>query len=77
MRSFAGLATAFAIGFSTIAATAMPIDIELGKGQTQVTRVADGCGAERHRGPGGHCRPRYSCPSGWHSGPHGWHCYRN
>ena len=42
-----------------------------------VIKVIEGCGPEGHRGPYGHCRPRYSCPWGWHPGPYGWHCFRN
>lgn len=44
---------------------------------TAVIKVIEGCGPNGHRGPYGHCRPRYSCPRGWHSGPYGWHCFRN
>jgi hypothetical protein len=44
---------------------------------TAVIKVMDGCGPNWHRGPYGHCRPRYSCPPGWHPGPYGWRCFRN
>jgi hypothetical protein len=44
---------------------------------TPVIKVIEGCGPNGHRGPGGNCRPRYSCPPGWHPGPEGWHCFRN
>ena len=77
MRSLAGLAAALALGFSTIAATALPVDASLGNGNSQMTQVRYGCGPGGMRGPGGHCRPRYNCPRGWHPGPHGWHCFRN
>jgi hypothetical protein len=77
MRSLLGLAGALALGFSTIAATAMPIDASLGETSPTVAHVAYGCGPGMTRGPYGHCRPRFTCPPGWHPGPHGWHCFRN
>jgi hypothetical protein len=77
MRSFAGLATALALGLSTVAATAMPFNADLGNGKSELTQVRYGCGPNGMRGPGGHCRPRFNCPRGWHPGPHGWHCFRN
>jgi hypothetical protein len=77
MRSFAGLATALALGLSTIAATAMPFNADFGKGKSEMTQVRYGCGPNGMRGPGGHCRPRFNCPRGWHPGPYGWHCFRN
>jgi hypothetical protein len=40
-------------------------------------KVIQGCGPNGHRGPFGRCRARFSCPPGWHSGPHGWYCFRN
>jgi hypothetical protein len=56
---------------------AMPL-VALQQSQASAAiKVIDGCGPNGHRGPFGHCRPRYSCPPGWHSGPHGWHCFRN
>ena len=77
MRSFVGLAAALAMGFSTVAASAMPFDAGLGNGPSGLTQVRYGCGLNATRGPAGHCRPRFNCPRGWHSGPHGWHCFRN
>ena len=77
MRSFAGLAAALAIGFSTVAASAMPFDAGPGKGPGEMTQVRYGCGPNGTRGPYGHCRARFTCPPGWHPGPYGWHCFRN
>lgn len=57
---------------------AMPIAaVSQDAASSGIIRVADGCGPEGHRGPYGHCRPRYSCPWGWHPGPYGWRCFRN
>ena len=56
---------------------AMPFTPAHPGGGTHVIRVIEGCGPNGHRGPGGACRPRYSCPRGWHSGPDGWHCFPN
>jgi hypothetical protein len=77
MRSIAGLATALALGFSTVAATAMPFDANLGGPKSEATQVAYGCGPHGTRGPYGHCRHRFTCPPGWHTGHRGWHCFRN
>jgi hypothetical protein len=54
-KVFAVTLVAAAVGFSSIAAQAMPI----GSNQTQdrlVVQVAGGCGAGFHRGPYGGCR---------------------
>ncbi len=56
---------------------AMPLSPLQQHEATVVIKVIEGCGPNRHRGPYGHCRPRYSCPRGWHTGPYGWHCFRN
>ena len=42
-----------------------------------VQEVAYGCGPGWTRGPYGHCRPKYTCPRGFHPGPAGLHCVRN
>jgi hypothetical protein len=44
---------------------------------TPIIKVIEGCGPNEFRGPEGHCRPRGTCPPGWHPGPEGWHCFRN
>ena len=76
MRSFASLTVAAALGLSTLAASAMPFDAGLGKGQGEVTQVRYGCGPGGTRGPYGHCRARYTCPPGWRAGAYGWRCHR-
>jgi hypothetical protein len=43
-----------------------------------VVKVAEGCGAGRWRGPGGHCHPlavNRLCPKGYHIGPEGRRCW--
>ena len=61
----------------TTASQAMPIVTFHGPAHvTVITPTAGGCGFDRHRGPFGGCRPFYSCPGGWHSGPFGRHCFR-
>lgn len=77
MRSFAILAAAAAFGLSTLAASAMPVDPSPGQGAELLVQVRQGCGPGGFRGPAGYCRPRYSCPPGWHPGPYGSHCFRN
>src|SRR5262249_57552661 len=59
---FAFALIASAVGFSTIAAPAMPV----GSVQTQdslIVQVAGGCGVGFHRGPYGGCRR-----NGWYEG---------
>ena len=63
--------------FAAATAQAMPIAAVNQDEVSGVIKVADGCGPGGHRGPYGHCRPRYSCPWGWHPGPYGWRCFRN
>jgi len=77
MKSFVATATIIVAGLLAAAsAQAMPVAF-VHQNETAIIKVAQGCGPERHRGPYGHCRARYSCPAGWHSGPHGWHCFHN
>ena len=77
MRSFVAVAAAIALGFCTIAASAMPVDLSIGRDDNAVAQVRYGCGPGMTRGPADHCRPRFTCPPGWHPGPYGWHCFRN
>jgi hypothetical protein len=42
-----------------------------------VATTSGGCGWFGHRGPAGYCRPIFTCPPGWHTGPFGQHCFRN
>jgi hypothetical protein len=75
------IAIAVIAGAGVIAAAssqAMPLLAPVQQDEASgIIKVAEGCGAGGHRGPYGHCRPRYSCPWGWHPGPYGWHCFRN
>jgi hypothetical protein len=79
MKLLLASAVAFGLNLAAISASqAMPIvalDQKLPDGA--IIRVIEGCGPNGHRGPGGFCRPRWSCPYGWHSGPYGWHCFPN
>jgi hypothetical protein len=74
------LAATFIVGAGLIAAVpsqATPPAPAHAVGGTAIVRVIQGCGPNGHRGPYGHCRPRYSCPAGWHPARYGWHCFRN
>jgi hypothetical protein len=64
-------------GLFATASQAMPAAPVHQDEATAIIKVVDGCGPNGHRGPYGHCRARYSCPSGWHPGPYGWRCFRN
>jgi hypothetical protein len=77
LPALAALAS-FAIA-GTSASQAMPV-APLDQAQAEasiITPTAGGCGWVFHRGPYGGCRPMFSCPPGWHSGPFGRHCFRN
>jgi len=73
--SFAALGLISLAGISQ----AMPLVplADAGAEASLVTTTSGGCGWLGHRGPFGHCRPVFSCPPGWHTGPFGRHCYRN
>ena len=77
MRYVASLAIAIGLGFSSVSAQAMPFSPEVLTGDSMISKVRYGCGWQMTRGPYGHCRPRFTCPWGWHPGPYGWHCFRN
>jgi hypothetical protein len=70
------LATAAGLAMIAGAAQALPL-APVASAQTDVIRVAGGCGPGWHRGPYGGCRPLYNCPPGFHTGPYGRHCFRN
>ena len=75
-------ASALALGFGLFAMTpsqAMPLAplAAAVAGDAVIIRVAGGCGWGSHRGPFGGCRPLYSCPPRFHSGPYGRRCFRN
>jgi hypothetical protein len=77
MHRIASLAVVLSLGLSTVAATAMPVAPDPLKDNSAVSQVRYDCGPGMTRGPYGHCRPRFTCPPGWHPGPAGWHCFRN
>jgi hypothetical protein len=66
------IATAFLLGTN-----AMPMAPVAPAQNTDITRVAGGCGPGWHRGPYGGCRRNYAnpaahaCPRGWYAGPYG------
>ncbi len=77
MRTIAAFGLTLGFGLSAISAQAMPFSAANLAGDSMVSQVAYGCGAGMTRGPYGHCRPKFSCPPGWHPGPLGFHCFRN
>jgi len=70
------LATALVLAMIAGAAQAMPL-AAVAPAQTDVIRVAGGCGPGWHRGPYGGCLRNYAnpaahaCPRGYHIGPYG------
>jgi len=80
MKLLAASAVALGLGlFAQTPSQAMPL-APLGhsvSGNAAIVPVAGGCGWAWHRGPFGGCRPLYSCPPGFHSGPYGRRCFRN
>jgi hypothetical protein len=70
------LATAFIFAMIAGAAQAMPL-AAVAPAQTDVIRVAGGCGPGWHRGPYGGCLRNFAnpaahaCPRGFHIGPYG------
>jgi hypothetical protein len=77
MRSVVALGFALGMALSTVGAQAGPFPATPVVGESMIVHVAYGCGPGRTRGPYGHCRPRFTCPRGWHPGPRGFHCFRN
>jgi hypothetical protein len=77
MKMIAASAFAMGLGLLTVSAQAMPIAPVDKPVSNEITRVAQGCGAGMHRGPAGACRPLFTCPPGWHTGPYGKKCFRN
>jgi hypothetical protein len=71
------LASCIAATSISLSAQAMPLAPIAGEANVAITQVRYGCGWEMTRGPYGNCRPRFTCPRGWHPGPYGWHCFRN
>jgi hypothetical protein len=70
------IATMFALGVIVQGAQAMPL-APIGAQQSNVIRVAGGCGPGWHRGPYGGCLRNFAnpaahaCPRGFHVGPYG------
>ncbi len=70
------LAAAFVVAMIAGAAEAMPL-APVAPTQTDVVRVAGGCGPGWHRGPYGGCLRNFAnpaahaCPRGFHIGPNG------
>ncbi|HXI06773.1 MAG: GCG_CRPN prefix-to-repeats domain-containing protein [Bradyrhizobium sp.] len=75
MKLLAASVLSLGLGLAGVSASqAMPI-APVAPSQAEVIHVAQGCGPGFHRGPGGACRPLYSCPPGWRTGPYGRRCY--
>jgi hypothetical protein len=72
------LAGLLAIGLASSANAGVPVaPLKSGSG---LTRVAEGCGPGRWRGPGGRCHPMFdgrACPPGYHLGPDHRRCWPN
>lgn len=77
MRISAAIVLAAALGLASVTAQAMPFPAAPLGGDPLISKTAYGCGPGMTRGPYGHCRPKYTCPPGWHPGPAGFHCFRN
>jgi hypothetical protein len=82
MKLLAATTVAFSLGlFSISTSQAMPLAPIAPAGTApssgDVILVAQGCGPGMHRGPRGACRPLFTCPRGWHTGPYGRRCVRN
>jgi hypothetical protein len=78
VRSIA-LSVALVFGLAT-AASAGITPVQLGNGDSQIVKVAEGCGPGFWRGPQGHCHPMAvgrACPPGYHLGPEGKKCWPN
>jgi hypothetical protein len=74
--SFVAMGLIGVVGIS--ASQAMPVAPldEVAAESSMVTTTFGGCGFLGHRGPFGGCRPLFSCPPGWHTGPFGRVCVR-
>lgn len=73
------LSGALALGFAT-AASAGIVATPIGKTDSLVVKVAEGCGPGFWRGPGGRCHPMAmgrACPRGYHLGPERRRCWPN
>ena len=73
------LGAALAFGLAT-AANAGVAPAPVGKTESLVSKVAEGCGRGFWRGPNGSCHPMFdgrACPPGYHLGPERKRCWPN
>jgi hypothetical protein len=73
------LGAALAFGLAT-AANADVATAPVGKTESLVRKVAEGCGRGFWRGPNGRCHPMFdgrACPPGYHLGPERKRCWPN
>jgi hypothetical protein len=73
------LGATFIIGLATVANAGIVV-APVGKTDSLITRVAEGCGPGWWRGPGGRCHPMFNgraCPPGYHLGPERRRCWPN
>ena len=77
MKNLIRIALVSASAIMSLSAQAMPLAPVAGEANVAIMQIAYGCGPGMTRGPYGHCRPRFTCPRGWHPGPQGWRCFRN
>jgi hypothetical protein len=73
------LGATFIIGLATVASAGIVV-APVGKTDSLITRVAEGCGPGWWRGPGGRCHPMFNgraCPPGYHLGPERRRCWPN
>ena len=76
--SLAAAFLATGLGLAATSAEAFPVMSGTGGFDNgMVQNAAYMCGPGMTRGPYGHCRPRFSCPRGFHPGPQGFHCFPN
>ena len=73
------LGATFIVGLVTVANAGIAV-APIGKTDSLITRVAEGCGPGWWRGPGGRCHPMFNgraCPPGYHLGPERRRCWPN
>jgi hypothetical protein len=73
-----GATFTFVVGLATVANAGVIAPV--GKADSLITRVAEGCGPGWWRGPGGRCHPMFNgraCPPGYHLGPERRRCWPN
>ena len=73
------LSAALTFGLAATASAGMT-PAPIGKADSSIVKVAEGCGPGYWRGPAGHCHPfavGRACPPGYHLGPEGKKCWPN